>query len=238
MNNDQNNKKMQSLEDLGYGIMRVGAVLIAVAIVLFCFAYTKIEPSLLQSFAFIFSGLLGALGLFIMMVGITGVRAEKNKTNFFLYDKKEKRNVDPSDLTVAEIRKRISELMSTFKHKGQLYIGDLFDEKRPIPEQFKPLFCYEVLCRISEGSREKAETFLSFGYECAEVFSRYLSQNGDYELALKVRTFISNYSSENNNTDDFCSYITSQKQHIEEKMLNYTIANIEKFGSTNPQEKE
>lgn len=230
MNNDQNNQNNPSIEEIGERVIRFGAILVAAAIILFCFAYTKIESPLLQMLAFGLSTLLGCVGIFIIVVIAVGMRAEKHKTNFFLYDKKKRRNIDPCELTVAEIRKRLEEFMSSFKHRGKLYIGDLFDERRHIPEHFKPLFCYEVLCQIAEGSNSQAETFLSFGYECAEVFSKYLSQNADYELASKIKTYIAEYSDGEHKAEGFCSYISEQKQSIEEKMLNYTVTNIERFG--------
>lgn len=230
MNNDHNNQNTPSIEEVGEKIIRFGAILVAAAIILFCFAYTKIESPLLQMLAFGLSTLLGCVGLFIIVIAALGIRAEKHKTNFFLYDKKKKKNIELGELTVAEIRRRTTEFMSTFKHRGKLYIGDLFDESRHIPEHFKPLFCYEVLCQIAEGSNAQAETFLSFGFECAEVFSKYLSQNADYELASKIKSYIAEYSDGEHKTESFCSYIAEQKQSIEEKMLNYTVTNIEKFG--------
>jgi len=230
LNNDQNNQNNPSIEEIGEKVIRFGAILVAAAIILFCFAYTKIESPLLQMLAFGLSTLLGCVGIFIIVVIAVGMRAEKHKTNFFLYDKKKRKNIDPCELTVAEIRKRLEEFMSSFKHRGKLYIGDLFDERRHIPEHFKPLFCYEVLCQIAEGSNSQAETFLSFGFECAEVFSKYLSQNADYELASKIKTYIAEYSDGEHKAEGFCSYISEQKQSIEEKMLNYTVTNIERFG--------
>lgn len=228
MNNDQNNQNMPSIEEVGEKIIRIGAVLVAAAIILFCFAYTKIDSPILQAVAFGFAGLIGCVGLFIIVVAALGIRAEKHKTNFFLYDKKKKGNIELGELTVAEIRKRLEEFMSTFKHRGRLYIGDLFAENRYIPEHFKPLFCYELLCQIAEGSKTQAETFLSYGIECADVFTKYLSQSSDYELSTSVRAFISEYT--DGEAEDFYTYIINQKQSIEEKMLNYTVANIEKFG--------
>lgn len=230
MNNDQNNQKTPSADEIGEKIIRFGSILVAAAIILFCFAYTRIESPILAAAVFVLSGLLGCVGVFIIVVIAFGMRVEKHKTNFFLYDKKKKQNIELCELTVNEIRKRLNEFMSTFKHRGRLYVGDLFDERRRVPEHFKPLFCYELLCQISEGSQAQAETFLSFGLECADIFSKYLSQSSDYELASRIKTFICEYSEKNQKTEDFFCYIASQKQHIEEKMLNYTIENIEKFG--------
>ena len=86
MNNDQNNQNNPSIEEIGEKVIRFGAILVAAAIILFCFAYTKIESPLLQMLAFGLSTLLGCVGIFIIVVIAVGMRAEKHKTNFFLYD--------------------------------------------------------------------------------------------------------------------------------------------------------
>ena len=158
-----------------------------------------------------------------------GSRLEAKTNNIFLYDKKKKQDMPVSELTVSEIRTRLAAYMSAFKFRGRLYIGDLFDEKyTQIPEAIKPLFCYELLCQIGEN-RSNAEIFLSFGLECAEIFSKYLSQNEDYELALKIKGFIIDFSEGNKNTEEFQEFLVSQKEQLEQKMLNYTVKNIEKF---------
>ena len=219
---------MPSIEEVGEKIIRIGAILVAAAIILFCFAYTRIDSPILKAVAFGFAGLIGCVGLFVLIVAALGIRAEKHKTNFVLYDKRKKGNMELGELTVTEVRKRLGEFMSTFKRRGRLYIGDLFAEGRYIPEHFKPLFCYELLCRIAEGDKTQAETFLSYGLECADIFTKYLSQNSDYELSTSIRSFIIDYT--DGEAENFYTYIINQKQSIEEKMLNYTVANIEKFG--------
>ena len=69
MNKDQNNQNTPSIIEIGEKIIRFGSVLVAVAIILFCFAYTKIEASILQIMAFGLAGLLGCVGLFIIVDG-------------------------------------------------------------------------------------------------------------------------------------------------------------------------
>ena len=229
---NQNDRSNQSQNDVGINdkIIRFGAILVAVGIIVGCFAYTKAEPTALKIALFIVAGFLFLFGAFIIFVIAVGSRLEAKKNNIFLYDKKKKQDIPVSELTIDDVRSRIVAYMGAFKYRGKLYIGDLFDEKyESIPEAIKPLFCYELLCEIGEHSAD-AEVFLSFGYECAEIFSKYLSQNGDYELALKVKSYILDFSEGNRNTQEFRDFLVSQKQLLEEKMLNYTVENIEKFG--------
>ena len=155
---------------------------------------------------------------------------EKNRKNFFLYDRKTKADMPLSALTFSEVRHRLLDFMSIFKRRGKLYVGDLFDENPHITENFKPLFCYEILYELAiEDGAMDARSFLGFGGECADIFTKYLRQTEDYELATAIRTYIFDYSEENDNTKGFKEYIKSKKEHIESKMLGYAKKNIEKF---------
>ena len=209
-------------------IARFGAILLALGIILYCFSIAKLEEGFARFAASLFACLLGGIGIFIIVVVILGSKADKSRRNFFLYDKKKKQDIAVSELKISEIRGRLTDFMAAFKFRGKLYIGDLFDERNRIPEHFKILFCYELLCEISEN-RADAEIFLSFGKECADIFSEYLTKNGDGELAMKIRAYILDFSDGDKKTEEFRELIVSQKESLEEKMLSYTVKNIEKF---------
>ena len=229
MNNNDNQNREKN-DEIGARIIRFGAILIAAAIVLGCYAYTKVEETMGRIGLFILAGFLLMVGGFIIFVVAVGSRLEKQKCNFFLYDRKTKQDMQPDDLTVEEIRHRLVELMSAFRYRGKLYIGDLFDERyTTVPQAIKPLFCYELLLQICENERE-ATLFLSYGNECAEIFDKFLTQSGDVELALNIKDFIGAFSEENDNSQEFIDFLTEKRQYIEEKMLDYTKNNIEKFG--------
>ena len=226
--NKPRNPSPEELSDLNDRIARFGAILVAIAVVLFCFAFAKVEASTLRIVLFLVSGLLAALGIFILVVVAVGSKMEKSKTNYFLYDKKTKQNILPSELTVGCVRERIARYMAAFKHRGRLYIGELF-ELPMIPETFKPLFCYELLCQIAEDGNEKAEIFLSYGNECLAIFSKYLTHPEDYELVREIRNYMVKFSGENKTKFEFVQYLIEQKCLLEERMLSYTIRNIDKF---------
>lgn len=232
-NNNMDDIPQEVLEKMARRLSNFGAILIAAAIVGVCFAIAKIESSSIKIVVAAISAAVGLIGIFLMIVAGVGSRVSPErpaKNNFFLYNRKERQNIEISELTVHLIRDKLTAYMSSFKHRGKLYIGDLFDERSQIPDHFKPLFCYELLCEISDENGADAETFLSFGYECAEIFSKYLSQNEDYSLAMDVKTYILDFASGKSNVEEFKSYLTSKKQYIENKMLDYTKSNIKKFG--------
>ena len=220
----------EELEKVSRRVSNFGAILIAAAIIGFCFAIAKVDDLTFKIIIAVVAVIVGIVGAFIMIVVAVASKDFRSQNNFFLYNKKTKTNSDVSELTVAEVRGRITSLMASYKHRGKLYIGDLFDERMRIPEHFKPLFCYELLCELSDENSADAEAFLSFGNECAEVFTKYLSQSGDYELAMKIRGFILDFAGGKKNVEEFKEYVTSKRDFIESRMLQYATSNIKKFG--------
>ena len=230
MDNKEKPSSAELMREARIKMIKIASVGIAGAIILACYAYTKVEDALVQTVLFGISSFICVIaGLFIMGTVALG-REQRAKRNFFLYDSREKKDIEVKDLTVSRVRERMCEFMNIFKRRGKLYIGDLFDENPHIPEHFKPLFCYEILCQLASGEGHMdARTFLSFGRECAEVFVKYLRENRDYELALSINSYICEYSPENNNSEKFAEYLKTHKEHIESKMLSYAVENIEKF---------
>ena len=228
--NDKEKARAEAMAEARMKLIKIASVGVAGAIVLACYAYTQIEEALLQTALFGLASLIAVISGIIILGTISIGREQRSGHNFFLYDRREKKNIAPADLTVNRVRERLREFMSIFKRRGKLYVGELFDENPHIPEHFKPLFCYEILCELASGEGGvDIKTFLSFGGECANIFSKYLRENGDYELANGINGFFTEYSPENNNSESFSEYLKNKKEHIEKKMLAYAVENIEKF---------
>lgn len=226
--NHQDPKFKEKIDEFTGKIVRFFSLVLAASIIAFCYALTRLESGFFRILVFILSSLFGLLSIFVILVMLLGSTIEDDGKNFFLYDQKSKTEISTDELTVSSIREKLLRYMATFKRRGKLYIGDLFDDRHNIPEHFKPLFCYELLCEIADSGAD-AEIFLSFGLECAEIFSKYLTVNKDYDLALDVKLFFIDFSSGKKKSEDFRRYVISKKAHIEEMMLSYTKENIEKF---------
>ena len=227
---DKETARAEAMAEARMKLIKIASVGVAGAIVLACYSYTQIEEALLQTALFGLASLIAVISGIIILGTISIGREQRSGHNFFLYDRQEKRDIALAELTVNRVRERLREFMSIFKRRGKLYVGELFDENPHIPEHFKPLFCYEILCELASGDGGvDANAFLGFGRECADIFSKYLRENRDYELATALNGFFCDYSPENNNSESFRQYLKTQKEHIEEKMLSYTVENIEKF---------
>ena len=230
MDNKEKPSSEELMREARIKMIKIASVGIAGAIVLACYAYTKIEDVMVQTVLFGVSSIISVIAGLLIIGTVSLGREQKARRNFFLYDSRAKKDIGVKELTVSRVREKMREFMSIFKRRGKLYIGDLFDENPHIPEHFKPLFCYEILCQLASGEgHTDVSTFLSFGRECAEIFVKYLRENRDYELALSINSYICEYSPENNNSEKFAEYLKTQKEHIESKMLSYAVENIEKF---------
>ena len=229
MNQDKNTALQERFDSI-MKVIKLASVGVAVAIVIACFAFTQVEDLIISTVLYGVASLLGTVSMIFIVGSLSFWRAAKNRRNFFLYDKKAKADIPISSLKFEDVRRKLVELMSIFKRKGRIYIGDLFAENAYVPEQFKTLFCYEILYELAveDGSIEP-EIFLSFGSECAVIFSKYLRENGDYELASDVSNFLNSYSKEDSNAESFKTFIKNKKEHIEKMMLGYTVDNIDKF---------
>lgn len=229
MNNENQKNRLSERFDGMMKTVKIASIGVAAAIIIACFAFTQVEDLIFCTVLYGAASLIGTVSMIFIFGSISLWRAEKNRRNFFLYDKKAKTDIPLSALSFEEVRRRLVDLMSIFKRRGKIYLGDLFIDT-PIPEQFKILFCYEILYEIAlEDGSLPPEVFLSYGSECADIISDHLRRNGDYELANAVSGYVREYSEEKSNADSFMEYIRNKKKHIEEKMLGYAVDNIEKF---------
>ena len=227
---DKEKARAAAMAEARMKLIKIASVGVAGAIVLACYSYTQIEDAILQTVLYGAASLVAVVSGLIILGTVSLGREMGSGRNFFLYDHRQKKDIAVKDLTLDRVRTKLREFMSVFKHKGKLYVGELFDDNPHIPEHFKPLFCYEILCELASGDGGvDANAFLGFGRECADIFSKYLRENRDYELATALNGFFCDYSPENNNSESFRQYLKTQKEHIEEKMLSYTVENIEKF---------
>jgi hypothetical protein len=222
---NSNHNERNNGDNINDKITRFGAVLIAIASVVFCYSYTRLSGSS-GIVAYAVAGVLAVAGAFIITVVVLGSRFENR--NLFLYDPKSKRDVTPSELSIALVRQRVISYMKMFRRFGMLYIGELFDSPS-VPESLKPLFCYELLCEIAEDGEAKAETFLNYGSECAAIFSKYLTDVEEFDILTRLSGFISDFSERREVVNEFIGYLRSQKDHMGKRMLNYTVNNIDKF---------
>ena len=200
-------------------LIKFASVIIAIAIIVLCYGIAKVDNDETRMVVYSIGWGLALVGAFLIFTTLSAMRSMKNRRNFFLYDKRKKADIAPSELTFDTVRAKICEFMSIFKHRGKLYIGDILGENTTVPEHFKPLFCYELLYELSMGEGLDARIFLSFGNECANVFAKYLRQNEDYELATSIYTYIVDFSSGNGRVAEFKDFMSTSAKKCSNTQL-------------------
>lgn len=212
-------------------LYKLAAVLLAIGFIVLCIGFVKAEAPFWR-FLLISSGsALSFFGIMFIFTINSAKKFAKQKHNYFLYDRKTKKDMDINALTFSHIRSKVQKYMSFFKRGGKLYVGDLFNNDISIPPAIRTLFCYELLYEISDGSAgiEKAKRFLSFGNECAGVFYAYLSAAGEIQLAEKLRLYFSEHANGDDNSERLHRFLDANKTYLEAAVVKFTKDHIGEF---------
>lgn len=222
----KNKNKITPMERL----VRVGSVMIALAIVGVCFGIARVEDLIFKTVIFAVSGLLLFLGgMFIASVAYLKYH-ETHKRNYILYDKRIKGDIPVEQVDFELVRGKVLDYMSVFRRGKQLYVGELFMDTPWTIEGMKTLVCYELLYELAvKRDIEGCRTFLGYGAECSGIFSKYLIENKDFDLSANVTRFFSEYEQNKDAAKDFCEYVETQKAHIKKRVVEYVKENPEKF---------
>ena len=212
-------------------LYKLAAVLLAAGFLVFCFAAVKIENSILKILLISVGSLLSFLGIMFFLAIRSAKKFAKQKHNYFLYDRKTKKDIDVEALTFSDVREKVQKYMSLFKRGKKLYVGDLFNSDIKIPSAIRTLFCYELLYEIAEdeaGTRT-AQLFLSFGNECGGVFYSYLAAAGEIQLAEKLRSYFNEHSAGEDRSEKLHKFIDANKSYLEAAIMKFTKNHINEF---------
>lgn len=211
-------------------LIRVGSVMIALAIVGVCLAIARVEELIFKTVIIAVSGLLLFLGgMFIASVAYLKYH-ETHKKNYILYDKKIKGDIPVEQVDFELIRGKVLDYMSVFRRGKKLYVGELFMDTPWTIEGMKTLVCYELLYELAaKQDIAGCMTFLGYGSECSGIFSKHLMENRDFDLSANIAKYFAEYEHNKDAANEFCKYIETQKAHIEIRMVEFVKANPEKF---------
>ncbi len=211
-------------------LVRIGSVMVALAIIGICFAIARVEDIIIKIAIIAFSGMLIFIGgLFIASV-VYLKHHETHKKNYILYDKKTKSDISLEQVNFELVRGKLLDYMSVFRRGKQLYVGELFIDTPWTIEGMKTLVCYELLYELAtKKDIVGCKNFLGYGAECSGIFSKYLIENKDFDLSANVAKYFTEYAQNKDAAKEFCEYIDTQKVHIEKRVVEFVKANPEKF---------
>lgn len=212
----------------GEKLIRVAVVMIAVAIVGVCLAIAKVDSFMLKVVIFALSGVLVLIsGLTILIVAMN--RRGRKKRNYMLYNGRFRKDILPEQLDFHRLRARVTSYISLYRKGRRIYLGDMFgDESLGMPAM-KLLLCYELLYELADGGLPACTVFLNNGDGCKRLFTTCLMENGDTEMASRIKQFYAMHATDSTQPAMLLEYMVSQKKVIEQKMLKYAMDNIDSF---------
>ncbi len=211
-------------------MIRIGAVMVALAIVGVCFAIARVEDVVIKITIISMSGILIFIGGLFVASAVYLRHHETHKKNYILYDRKLKGDIPLERVDFELVRGKVLDYMSVFRRGKQLYVGELFVDTPWTVEGMKTLVCYELLYELaSKTDIAGCKTFLGYGSECSGIFSKYLMENRDFDLSANVAKYFAEYEHNKDVAKEFCEYIDTQRTHIEKRVVEYVKANPEKF---------
>lgn len=208
-------------------LIRIAVLLFAVSIILVAIALTKISSLFVKILLIVLAAIPVLIGAFLIYIILLAKSYQKGEHNFFLYDRKIRKNRPIEELTFAHVSNCVARYMTLFKSGKQLYLATLFEEGGA-PEAFKPLFCYQLLGMLTSNPNDAQwRAFLLCGKELADAFSTYLNQADEEELARMVQYYIAEFDGQN--VSPFRDYLSQKKDYLADRMLEYACTHIREF---------
>lgn len=202
------------------------ALFLIVAIVLFVLGLS-LDLAPLPKIVLIIVSVL-ALVLAVELGYFTYLLIDKNP-NYFLYNPQAKRNTSVQKLTFATVNSRMNRFLSKYAtSEGKIWNDRVLDNPYlDMPAEFKPLVAYKLLFGLAEKDAEA-------GWRCLENASddtvhficNGLRANNDNDFATALENLMLQKPV---NIKVIRDYLLRNKKYVQNKMLKYTVENIEKF---------
>ena len=217
------NKKPTTLISLaGAGVSLIIALLILFLFVPHC------AVTVVKVFAILFSIVLivlAGLCLYYTFLECEGM------LNYFLYDKRRKKNIAPEKLTFEIVNERMSFFVSHVAQgkAANLWMGDILQH----PERFDPNHVYMPLVAykmLYDLGRENSDRGWSMFSNCPEenlrVITYALRTNGEQDMVRALRYLHDNCG---NDYERLRDYIQGNQKYIQSRMFGYVRRNLEVF---------
>ena len=149
--------------------------------------------------------------------------------NFFLFDKKTKRNISVEELSDKMINDKMMEFFAGYaQSEGKLWTsGVLGSETLEMEEQYKPAVAYKLLYDLAVINKDAGwKCFDLASSETVEFIADGFVQNEDAAMADYIRQFKNSHPF---NVEQFKQFIISNKDYLGAKLCMYVRNNIGKF---------
>ena len=175
-------------------------------------------------------------GIVLILLGcslafLAAIVGESEEANFFLYDNKRNVNIPVEELDFARVNKKMTYVMTKLaSNASEVWTTNVFEEDNEVfagETTYVPLVAYKILYDLSDRANEGTwELYLNADPAIIESIVSALELNEDNDLGKAFKFLHENAAGSYERTEKFLS---DNKKYIQNKMVKYVKANIEKF---------
>ena len=177
-----------------------------------------------------------AFGIVLILLGcalifLAAVLGESEEANFFLYDSKRNVNVPVEELDFARVNKKMTFVMTKLaSNASEVWTTDVFAEDNEVfcgETTYVPLVAYKILYDLGDRANESIwNLYLAADPSIIDSIVAALELNGDNDLGKAFKFLHENSAGSYERTEKF---LVDNRKYIQNKMVKYVKANIEKF---------
>ena len=175
-------------------------------------------------------------GIVLILLGcalafLAAVVGESENANFFLYDSKRNINIPVEELDFARVNKKMTFVMTKLASSAsEVWTSNVFEEDNEVyggETTFVPLVAYKILYDLSDRANESIwNLYLEADPSIIESIASALELNEDNDLGKAFKFLHENAAGSYERTEKF---LADNRKYIQNKMVKYVKANIEKF---------
>ena len=174
-------------------------------------------------------------GIVVILLGCalafyTAVISFSEKANFFLYNSKTKSNIPVEELDFERVNRKMTFLMANLVPTAtKVWTENVFESRTEVFEDdsFVPLVAYKILYDLCDRANESIwNLYLLASPAIINSIVNGLELNNDGELGKAIKFLHENADGSYERTEKFLS---DNKKYIQNKMIKYVKANINKF---------
>ena len=182
-------------------------------------------------------GVFIAFGTVLILIGcvllvLAAVLSDAENVNFFLYDFKTKASISVDELDFNIINKKMTFVMTKLATSAAAaWRENVFAEDKEIFADgnvtYVPLIAYKMLYDLCERANEEVwQSYIDADATVVEAVAAAVELNGDHDLGKAFRFLHDNADGDYERTEKF---LTDNKKYIQNKMVKYVKANIDRF---------
>ena len=217
------NKQMLPIAMLGVGIL---SLIAAIIVLISAFGADAAYKKVLLFISAVFFFLLVGLALYYVYL------SRIDDPNFFLYDKAQRKNIAPDQLTFDIVNERMEFYLSLISDSDEeLWQGTVLaksDGSFGREEVYRPLVAYKMLYDLTEYDDDICWNRLEFAEKATvRLLTRALKQAGDNDMALAI---VDLYKGENiEEGENLRDFLMGNQKYLRGRMMRYVKQKLDYF---------